>query len=483
MYPRITLLLLLVLVATFFYLHTTNPGEVRYVISAKWTVALPVTVLIFVGFFVGVAVAVFNSLFFDARRAIRDLRARREQKSFTNSMAEYRSGSAELLRGRSKKARSHLEKALAAAPGDVDKILRLAELFTSDALYQDAGNVLDEGLAKNPGSVEILSALAALTSRTGDRKGAEKFFGQLLDDYGDNGAALVGIREIKAGAALWDEAADIQRRLVALEKGGVKGGDKKSAEERALLCGYLYESAKAAYDFKVGDSGAIGSPDNSPHSSNDNSDDKALEKSTEALKVDDRFVPAYILSGDIHYRAGRIDEALRVWEGAFKKLHHHALFLKVEEVFMKGSDPRKILDRYESAITADPDDATLKLMHARLYLKLEMVDDAMAVLDRLSSEGEEGFYHQVLLGEAFARREDTRKVSALLKAALGLDKELTPPFQCSCCDRRLPGYAARCPSCARWSTFVMSVDFPPGAERADLAGGGAGDGGGEPHTP
>lgn len=445
MYPRIILLLLLVIIAIFIFFQVANPVDVSFILIPSWlatkqfSVTLPVTVLVFLGFLAGVTLAVFNSLFFDARRALRDMKARREQKAAAQSEADFRLGSSELIRGRNKKARNFFERAHLAAPGDVDTLLKLYEAYLADGLEADALKVLSAGLARNPGNVEILMELAARAAATGDDASAEKYLRELLDDYGDNAYAIEGLRDLKVRGGLWDEAAEFQRKIVSLKK-----GEEDLAAERELLGGYLFESAQAALS-----SGEL---------------ELSAEKAKEALKVDDAFIPAHILIGEAKSLAGDDASAIKAWQSSYDKFLHHALMLKVEGAIMKESDPRSILDRYEAAINKNPNDVKLKLLLARLYLKLEMVDDAMVVLDRLSSEGEEGFYHQVLLGEAHSRRDDTRRVSALIKKALGLDTELTPPFECSHCACRLPHYAARCSSCLSWNTFEMSIGFPPSAQ-------------------
>jgi lipopolysaccharide biosynthesis regulator YciM len=439
MYSKIILLVLLIIVGAFFYLHTINPGEATFVITKEWTFVQPVTVFILVGFFAGVAVAAFNTLYADAVRAIKDLRARREKRFLELAESNYRDGSEELLRGNPRKARQLLKKALGANPRDIDILLRLAESNMDQDMGEDAMKVLEGGLLKNPGNMELLYAVGRYYLATGERTKAEKTFIEILDKYPTNPFALRGLRDIRIEEGDWEEASELQRTLLGRRD---DGGDV--AGEKELLTGLLYETARKLME--------EGDPD------------AALVTAKEALKNDNAFIPAHLLLGEVHYSTGNSHDAVKVWEKAYDKYRDAAIFLRLEDMYLEESDPQKILDRYSKAISTSPGDRNLRLLLSRLYLRLEMVDNAIEELERIGSEGEEGFYHRVLLGEAYSRREPGSKAATLFKRALGLDKELPPPFRCSSCNETVLEWSERCRGCKSWNTFTMSTDYSPATQ-------------------
>jgi tetratricopeptide (TPR) repeat protein len=435
MYSRLLLYFLIILFGAFYYLHIVNPGEIKFVVTNDWTIALPVMLLVFLSFFTGVTLAVFNSLFVDARRAIKDIRVRRKRKLLEQSEANYRKGTGELLRGNPQKARQLLTKALEANPDDIDILLCLAEANMDDKKPQWAMKILEAGLLKNPGNMEVLSSIAKNSLSIGDDFKALKAFEEMLNTDPDHPVALKGLRDLRIDKGEWEEASQLQKRFVSRAR---NGEDLSRAKE--LLAGLLYESAVECM--------------------NEGNPDGAEDKAKEALKNDDAFIPAHLLLGEVHYRKGNSVDAVKVWEKAYDKYPEVEFFLRLEDMYLKESDPQKILDRYKMAIAARPGDIKLRLLLARLFLRLEMVDDAIGELERIGSEGEEGFYQRILLGEAYSRREQENKATTLFKSALGLDNELPPPFRCSRCNCNLLQWESRCPSCKRWNTLQMSVDFP-----------------------
>jgi lipopolysaccharide biosynthesis regulator YciM len=438
MYSRIVLFLLLIILCAFIYLYSVNPEEVNFVVTKDWTFSMPVTVLVFLGFFAGIVLAVLNSLFVDARRAIKDIRARREKKLMDQSEANYRKGTEELLRGNPYKGRQLLTKALEANQQDIDILLSLAQANMEDKRPQEAMKVLEAGLLKDPGNMEVLSAVAKNSLSIGDTFKAVKTFKEMLDRDPTNPFALKGFRDLRVEQGEWEEAAQLQKRLVSRGKNG-----EDLTREKELLAALLYESAVKCME--------EGNPD------------EAAEKAKEALENYDAFIPAHILIGDVHYSKGNPADAIKVWEKAYDRYHEVAFFLRIEDMYLKESDPQNILDRYEKAIKARPGDINLRLLLSRLYLRLEMVDNAIEELERIGNEGEEGFYQKTLLGEAYSRREQGSKAATLFKSVLGLDKELLSPFRCSWCNHGAVPWQARCQICKRWNTFCMSADFSPSA--------------------
>jgi lipopolysaccharide biosynthesis regulator YciM len=436
MYSRIILFLLVIILFAFLYLNSVNPEEGNFMVTKDWTFAMPVTVLVFLGFFSGMVLAVLNSLFVDARRAIKDIRARREKKLVNQSEANYRRGTEELLRGNPHKARQLLTKALEANQQDIDILLSLAKANMEDKRPQEAVKVLEAGLLKDPGNMEVLSAVAKNSLSIGDTYKAVKTFKEMLDRDPTSPFALKGLRDLRVEQDEWEEAAQLQRRHVSRGRNG-----EDLAKDKELLAALLYESAVTCMK--------------------DGNLDEAAEKAKEALENDDAFIPAHILIGDVQYSKGNSADAIKVWEKAYDRYHDVAFFLRLEDMYLRESDPQKILDRYEKAIKARPGEVNLRLLLSRLYLRLEMVDDAIEELERIGSEGEEGFYQRILLGEAYSRREQGSKAANLLKSALGLDKELPSPFRCSWCNHSAVQWRSRCPGCKRWNTFRMSTDFSP----------------------
>lgn len=446
MYTKILLIIIIVILSSFFYLHTKNPGEVTYIVSSAHVYVLPATMLVFAGFFAGVIVAVLNSLLVDARRAWRDMQTRKEKKLLAEADENYRKGADLLVKGDTTGARELIEKALKAKPAETGYIISLAETYIRENRPSEAVKILEGGYAANSSSIGILSALARCASDSGDMMRATKALEEVVRLDPRNLYALRRLRDYRIKESLWSDAADLQKKVVESEK-----DEAARKKEKRLLTGLLFESASRSF--------------------NDGKLQDALLRLKEVLRNDDGFMPAHILLGDVLARQGNPVNAIKVWEKARAKFPKaDAIILRLEDIYIGESAPERILEKYKREIHANHSDYNLRLLLARLYLRLEMVDNAIEELEALVNEGVEGYYLHVLLGEAYLRRKQSVKAAHLFQKALGIDREFSPAFTCSACSSSAEAWAARCPSCGEWNTLSMKgvpapVKFLPAAQR------------------
>ncbi|MDP2690256.1 MAG: hypothetical protein Q8P48_09110 [Deltaproteobacteria bacterium] len=433
MYTKILLVVIICILGGFFYLHTQNPTEVTIAVTSDRSFTFPVMLFIFGGFFLGAFLAVVNSLFVDARRYLKEVRSRRERKAAEAAEQNYHRGVELLVKGDTNGARDLMEKSLAAKPSDAGMIISLSETYARENRPREALKVLEKGYLNNPSSIGILVAIARSAGDAGDAGRAAKAFEEVVKLDPKNSYALKRLRDYKMGAGEWDRAAALQKTVIECER------DPEAKERgRRLLNGLLYEAAAAAF--------ARGRYE------------EAVSSVKEVLKNNEDFLPAHILFGDILYRQGNSSGAVKVWEKALHRFPNaEPVILKLEETFLRESAPEKILEKYQKEIISHPTDTNLRLLLSRLYLRLEMIDNAIEELERLQIEGVDSFYPQILLGEAYLRRRQDGKAAELFQKALGLDREFVPPFVCAHCGHTVAAWSPRCPSCGEWNTLSMAA--------------------------
>lgn len=430
MYTKILLVVIIFILSAFFYLHTQNPGAVTFVVTQERTYVLPVTLLLFFGFFAGAVLAVFNSLLVDAKRAIKDMKARKEKRLLAQADENYRKGIEALSNGDAPEARSLIEKAVKANPTDASIIVSLSETYVRENRSKEAIKVLENGFLTAANSIHIHIAIAKCAEDFGDGFRASKAYEEVLKLDPRNPYALRKLRDYRVREGQWQDAATLQKTIVEREP-----EENTRKREKKLLTGYLFESAS-----RLLEEGRL---------------NEAIVKVKEVLKNDDSFMPAHILLGDLLCRQGNVSNAIKVWEKAQARYSSEAIILKLEDIYLKESAPEKILEKYQREISAHPNDINLRLLLSRLYLRLEMVDAAIEELERIHMESEDSYYPQILLGEAYLRRKQSGKAAHLFQNALGLDRELSPPFVCSRCGHSSKAWNPRCPSCGQWNTLGM----------------------------
>ncbi|MEK7773387.1 MAG: tetratricopeptide repeat protein [Deltaproteobacteria bacterium] len=440
MYTKILLVVIIFILSAFFYLHTQNPGAVTFVVTQSHTYVMPVTLILFVAFFAGAVFAVLNSLLVDAGRAIREMKGRKEKKTLAQAEENYRKGMEALFNGDTVEARGLIEKALNAKPNDTNMIISLCETLMRENKPKEALKALENGFSSNPDSIGLLIAIARCSSDSGDGRRAAGAYSEVLKLDPKNPYALRKLRDFNIGDGQWSEAAALQKTVVECEK-----DDTVRKKEKGLLTGLIFEAASRSLQ-----EGRL---------------NEAVGRVKEILKNDSSFMPAHMLLGEALARSGNTSNAIKVWEKARHKYpNSEPILLKLEDIHIKESAPEKILERYKKEIISNPGDAKLRLLLSRLYLRLEMVDNAIEELERLYHEGEDGFYTQVLLGEAYLRRKQGGKAAHLFQKALDLDREFLPPFICSGCGATHKTWNPRCPSCGMWNT--LSMHAAPSGPRA-----------------
>ena len=434
MHFKVILVLAVLVIGAFFYLYTRNPAYVSFVITKDRTYTLPLVLLVFLSFLAGAVIVWLNTLVADTRRAVRGLKTRRAGKLGSRARHNYHRGVEALLRGDASGARAFIEKALDTMPGDPDMTISLAETYLKEDKPRAALRVLENGLAKNPDSAGMMDAIGGAALAAGDSARAEKAFTEAITMDAQNPFALGKLRDIRIEEGRWAEAATLQKRLMDCET------EERIRERQArFLTGLLFEAARSYVA--------------------EERTDEAISKLKEPLKHDDTFIPAHVLTGEIYSIRGDADGAVKAWDKAYQRHPKSGvpLLLKMEELYIRQSEPEKMIERLRREVASNPGDVNLRVLLARLYSRLEMVDPAIEELERLHGEGHESAYTRALLGQACMRRDQAERAAELLLGALGFDVETLPGFSCLECKKTSMQWEPRCPECGVWNTMRMDL--------------------------
>jgi len=454
MHSKLILFVIILLVSGFFYLHTINPFEITVALDKEHNFTLPVTVIIFAGFIVGVVLMVFNSFIVDIKRAVKDFKAGRREKARLKFEKRYRAGSLELAKGNTKEALKILEDAYASEVEDheirKELVIKLAAACSAEDRFIRATEILENMMRKSGDDIELLFALVHVSIGSGEVARQERYLREIVRLDGSNAIALGGLRDIKTMDKNFKEAVNLQRTIISNLPKVKKGGDPELiASENKRLVGLLFDAATVAYQ-------------------QDDPSGASLY-AEQALSVDGAFIPAHFMLGDMDIKNGRLDDAVRRWERAYKKTSSPFFLMRIEDIHLGRTAPDEALALYTAALRDAPGSVELRLLMARLHLRLEMVDAAIDDLEALAMEGHDSFYRRVLLSEAYQRRNQTAKATELLQSAIALDRDLSPPFTCKECGFSRGEWFGRCPECNEWNSCAVSSLSPKGAGHISLA--------------
>ena len=132
MYVKILFVFIIAVLSGFFYIHYLNPGAVTIAVSEQYSYTLPVTAFIFAAFFIGVVLAVINSLIVDTKKAILEAGARRSRRKAAKKDENYHKGVSALTEGDLTGARTLIEKAIESNPNDTSLVVNLSDTYLKE---------------------------------------------------------------------------------------------------------------------------------------------------------------------------------------------------------------------------------------------------------------------------------------------------------------------------------------------------------------
>lgn len=225
----------------------------------------------------------------------------------------------------------------------------------------------------------------------------------------------------------WAEALAVQTQLLP-----TVSREEKAAEE-AILAGLHYEIGRERLE--RGDLAG------------------ATSQLREALRVQPDFVPAALLLGEAHLKAGEPRDALRVWERAAEAPQPALPVLaRIEQRHREEGRPTRMISLYRNALDRHPDNLALAFGLGRVYFELAMLDEAAEQFQKMEVRAADLPLIHAYLGAILERRGQFRDAMEEYRRALRLSDSVQWPHHCGACGALHPRWIDRCPSCRRWNT-------------------------------
>jgi tetratricopeptide (TPR) repeat protein len=171
-----------------------------------------------------------------------------------------------------------------------------------------------------------------------------------------------------------------------------------------------------------------------------------------ALRIDRDFLPALVALGDAYDAAGERREAVRAWERAAETHPALPLLAKLERAYRDEGRPSRMIALYQDALTRAGDDLALAVALGRVYLELEMLDEAADQLEKVEVRAPDLPSVHAYLGAVFERRGDTAAAFEEYRRALRLGHAFEWPHACAACGASAAGWRERCERCRVWNS-------------------------------
>ncbi|MGD9576907.1 MAG: tetratricopeptide repeat protein, partial [Syntrophorhabdus sp.] len=274
---------------------------------------------------------------------------------------------------------------------------------------------------------------AKIRANTKDLARQEADLKDILKINESNFEALAMLRDLYITQQRWDDAYDAAKRIVKFIK---------TPDESRRLIGIRYEKACAIFErFNPSDYDSI------------------IKELKDIISEDKRFIPAYILLAEIYKKTKKLNEAGRVYGRGYSKTGHIIFLSKMEDLYIDRGDPGVILKIYRRILDISPKNNLIEFLYARLCLRLEMIDEAIDMLNTLEAEGVDFKGLHKAMAEAYVHRGQMDKAVEEFRHAFPAE-HVYIPFRCDNCRAKKVEWGDFCDNCFSWNTIdVRKEDF------------------------
>jgi Tfp pilus assembly protein PilF len=384
-----------------------------------------------ISFVLGLLISIILGFFSDAGRAISSWRAgkqTRRREEFKEALERARSYE---LKGEREKAIEHANKLIRSAPELEDAYLLAADLHLGAKEYDKAREILRLAEANLGKRESILFKMVRVDLATKDVTRVQKNLKDILSVNESNLRAMGIMRDLHVCNKEWEQALELEKKLRK---------HIKTEDETRRYLGIRYERLKDSFERQEG---------------------RGLEATGKELRdildEDKRFIPAYILLAEVYRKMGKLNDAGRVYGRGYSKTGHIIFLLKMEDLYIARGEPGVILKIYRKILDMAPGNRFIMFLYAKLCLRLEMIDEAMDLLNTLlASEGEFPGLHRAM-AEAYIHRGEQESAVEEFRKAFPIERVYVP-FFCAKCQSVKEDWQDFCESCFSWNTVTLKQE-------------------------
>lgn len=432
---RFYFILFILVLALTGYLAVMNPGSVEIAIDKQTTYVISKVGLILIATTFGALLVFVAVVAKDTTRYLLDWNVSRKEKQKAKLQDLYSRGVDALLGRKYDQADTFFRKILAMEPNDVPSLLKLGNSNLRNGNPAEAIRLHQKARNLDERNIEILFSLAADYEEAGRTDEALQTLDAILDIDTSNLTALFRKRDILQRLKKWEKVLDVQEAIV---KGPLPQADKPIEQRR--LVGLRYEYGRSLLE----DGGK-------------NAAEKAEKVFRQVIKADQDFIPAYLGLGEIFLANDNPGEAEELWVKAFRTTGSLIFLHRLEDFYLRQGQPEKIIKLYQEAIARSSGNPDFKFFLAKLYYRLEMLDDAVDVLNTIDTSANPIPSVHMIQGNIYQRRGKMAQAVGEFKKALEFRRKLVVPYTCSNCDYSDVEWSGRCPQCARWNTYTVNI--------------------------
>ncbi|MDQ7008598.1 MAG: tetratricopeptide repeat protein [Acidobacteriota bacterium] len=333
--------------------------------------------------------------------------------------------------GRLEDAIAAYQQAIERSPGDFRSLMRLGDALRRAGRSAEAVGIHERARRIEPDSDEPGHALALDYLESGRLEDARRELTSLVKK---NPRGAIGplrqLRDLEIRAGEWEAAADAARRLAtACSRSGAVPLDR--LQDLGL------RTQIALRRLEAGEARAAAG---------------LLRK---LLRKEGEYIPARITLAQALARAGDAPAAREALLEGFRATGEPALLDALAALDLDRGHPEEAISSLRGLIAAQHFPAAARWALGKLYLRLEMHDEAVDQFELILEEVEDHPLVLFHLAQAEERRDNASRAAELYRHVL----ETQGPAEayCSACGWHLEEWSERCPGCGHFGTVATAL--------------------------
>ncbi|MEZ5332225.1 MAG: tetratricopeptide repeat protein [Thermoanaerobaculia bacterium] len=430
-------------VSVAYFSHQNGPLLAEHFALTPAT-SVPMWVAFLGVFLVGFLPAVSALVVHSVKRDLAQRRERRLEREAQSLQGSFRRGIDYQADGQWGRAAAELEAVQGDRPEDFDALLRYGQVLRRQERVEEALDVHRRASVLYPQSVAVLYELAADYAAHGEPAVAEQIEERILRDFPGHGlAALEARRRDAVETEAWTTALHLQERVEPLRtEGGVPLDEAEAATRRGLA----YQQGVALLE-----GGRPG---------------EARRVFQGLLAATPGFLPAALALGETALVEGDDREALSQWRSGYQETGRPVFLQRIEDHFIEHEDPLSAIETLHQISAEAPRAVLPRFFLGRLYHRLEMQEEALAVLRELSEPLASSASYHLLMARLHQRRGEPGRAVEAAMAALALVGVSASEYVCDTCETRYSTWRDRCSLCGCWGTVDLEVGVEEPSQEA-----------------
>jgi lipopolysaccharide biosynthesis regulator YciM len=370
----------------------------------------------------------------NSRLLFTNLREKRRQEKESKIRELYIRALEQLSEGSSEKALSTIEQILQEDKKNYRALLTGGDILRMLGRYEEAVNLHLSAQLIKPDEPRIILSLAEDYLEGGKPERAVSSLNPLLEKEEKEWQvpAYRKRRDIEIRRNRISEAQKISEKIVKL----VRDDPKAKREEEKVLLGLEYQLTLVKLQ--------------------QGKKKEAVSSFKKILKKNPGFVPAYIDLSKTYYEENEIKEAEKTIIDGFRATGNPLILRLVEEYLLSRENPTAAISLYQKALKEKPQDIPIKFYLARLYYKLEMIDEALSEASEIENRIEEHSPHiDLLLAELYSKRGEYKDAARILHSILEREELVNDRYHCRVCGKEYKSWHHQCSKCLNWNTIEL----------------------------